>query len=109
MATSNIVAFDEFANASDKQTAKRGMGSEIMKSDLLEQAAETVPDPTVLINMVSRRVKQLNMGRTPLVNRMPGQGLADLALREIIEGKIILDGTKKAEKVKARLQKAAGV
>ncbi len=107
MATSNIVAFDQFADVSDKQAAKGGTGSEIMKIDLLEQASETVPDPTILINMVSRRVKELNMGRTPLVDRLPGQGLADLALREIIEGKIILDGTKEAEKVRARLQKAA--
>ena len=103
MATSNIVAFDQSANAPEKQTANRGKGSEIMKSDLLEQASETVPDPTVLINMVSRRVKQLNMGRTPLVDRLPGQGLADLALREIIEGKIVQDGTKEAEEAKARL------
>lgn len=108
MATSKIVAFDTFADAPDKQPAKRDMVSEIMKSDLLEQASEVVKDPTILINMVSRRVKQLNMGRTPLVDRRPGQGLADLALREIIEEKIVLDGTKKAEKAKARLQKAAG-
>lgn len=107
MATSNIVAFEESTNAPDKQAAKRGKGSEIMKSDLLEQASEIVQDPTVLINMVSRRVKQLNMGRTPLVDRLPGQGYADLALREIIEGKIVLDGTKEAEEAKARLGSAA--
>jgi len=107
MATSNIVAFDEFTDAPDKQTANRGMGSEIMKSDLIEQASEIIPDPTILINMVSRRVKQLNMGRTPLVDRLPGQGLADLALREIIEGKVVLDGTKEAEEAKARLSKDA--
>lgn len=107
MATSNIVAFDQSTDASDKQTANRGKGSEIMKSDLLEQAAETVTDPTLLINMVSRRVKQLNMGRTPLVDRLPGQGYADLALREIIEGKIVPDGTKEAEEAKERLGKTA--
>lgn len=78
-----------------------------MKTELLEQAAEVVTEPTILINMVSRRVKQLNMGRTPLVDRLPGQGLADVALREIIEGKIVLDGTKEAEEAKERLGKAA--
>ncbi len=103
MATSNIVAFDQNTNGPDKQAAPRGKGSEIMKSDLLEQASETIQDPTILINMVSRRVKQLNMGRTPLVDRLPGQGYADVALREIIEGKIVLDGTKEAEEAKARL------
>lgn len=74
-----------------------------MKSELLEQAAEVIKEPTVLINMVSRRVKQLNLGRTPLVDRLPSQGYADVALREIIEGKVVLDGTEEAEEAKSRL------
>ncbi|MFK5923127.1 MAG: DNA-directed RNA polymerase subunit omega [Verrucomicrobiota bacterium] len=78
-----------------------------MKSELLEQASEVIPDPTILINMVSRRVKQLNMGRTPLVDRLPSQGYADVALREIIEGKVVLDGTPEAEEAKERLGSAA--
>jgi len=78
-----------------------------MKTELIEQATEVVPEPTILINMMSRRVKQLNMGRTPLVDRLPGEGLADVALREIIEGKIVLEGTKEAEEAKERLGKAA--
>ncbi len=106
MATSNIVAFGESANAPEKQTANRDKGSEIMKSDLLEQASQIVEDPTVLITMVSRRVKQLNMGRTPLVDRLPGQGLADVALREVIEGKIVLEGSKEGNEAQERLGKA---
>ncbi|MCF6311222.1 MAG: DNA-directed RNA polymerase subunit omega [Verrucomicrobiales bacterium] len=80
-----------------------------MKSELLEQASEVITEPTVLINMVSRRVKQLNLGRTPLVDRLPSQGYADVALREIIEGKIVLDGTKEAEEAKERLGASAEV
>ncbi|MFD2275587.1 DNA-directed RNA polymerase subunit omega [Rubritalea spongiae] len=59
-----------------------------MKSDLVEQASEIVIDPQVLINVVSQRVRQLNNGRAPLVDTLPSMGAADIALTEIIEGKI---------------------
>jgi DNA-directed RNA polymerase subunit omega len=59
-----------------------------MKSELVEKAAEIYPDPQVLINMVSKRVQQLNSGRSPLVETVPSMGAADIALTEIIEGKI---------------------
>ena len=61
-----------------------------MKSDLLEKASEIVPDPLVLVNLVSKRVKQLNSGRSPLIPTRPSMGVADIALEEIIEGKIKL-------------------
>ena len=59
-----------------------------MRADLVEQAALIVKDPPILINMVSKRVKQLNAGRAPLVERRPGLREADIALLEIIHGKI---------------------
>ena len=69
-----------------------------MKSELIDKASKTIPHPPVLINLVSRRVRQLNQGRAPLINTAAygfrlGQG--DIALLEIIEGKITaeyLDG-----------------
>jgi len=61
-----------------------------LKNDLVEKAAEIVPDPLVLINLVSKRVTQLNQGRSPLVDALPSMGFADIALTEIIEGKIKL-------------------
>lgn len=61
-----------------------------MKSDLVEKAAKIVPDPLVLINLVSKRVRQLMQGRSPLINALPSMGFADIALSEIIEGKIVL-------------------
>lgn len=61
-----------------------------MKSDLLEKASEIVSDPLVLINLVSQRVRQLNSGRSPLIPTRPSMGAADIALQEIIEGKIRL-------------------
>lgn len=61
-----------------------------MKSDLLDKASEVVSDPLVLINLVSQRVRQLNSGRSPLIPHRPSMGVADIALQEIIEGKIKL-------------------
>jgi len=61
-----------------------------MKSDLVEKASEIVSDPLVLVNLVSKRVAQLNQGRSPLVDAVPSMGFADIALTEIIEGKIKL-------------------
>ena len=61
-----------------------------MKSDLVEKASEIVSDPLVLINMVSKRARQLNSGRSPLIPTRPSMGAADIALTEIIEGKIKL-------------------
>ncbi|MFT3991027.1 MAG: DNA-directed RNA polymerase subunit omega [Luteolibacter sp.] len=61
-----------------------------MKSDLVEKASEIVSDPLVLINLVSQRVRQLNSGRSPLIPTRPSLGVADIALLEIIEGKIKL-------------------
>ncbi len=61
-----------------------------MKAELVEKAAEIVTDPLVLINLVSQRVRQLNSGRSPLIPTRPSMGAADIALTEIIEGKIRL-------------------
>ncbi len=61
-----------------------------MNSELVDEATKVIPHPPLLINMVSRRVRQLNMGRVGLVERKSGMGWADVALQEIIEGKVIL-------------------
>lgn len=60
-----------------------------MKSELVEKASAVIPDTPLLINLVSRRVRQLNQGRPPLVQFRGRMGQADIALMEIIEGKII--------------------
>jgi len=63
-----------------------------MNSELIDTASEIVRDPQILINLVSQRVKQLNSGRAPFIKTMPTMGAADIALTEIIEGKIIPKG-----------------
>ena len=63
-----------------------------MNSELTKKALEKVGNPNVLVNLISRRVRQLNSGAggisRPLVADVGSQGAADIALREIIEEKI---------------------
>ncbi len=63
-----------------------------MNVELTKKALEKVGNPNVLVNLVSRRVRQLNSGAGalghPLVADVGNMGAADIALREIIEDKI---------------------
>ena len=63
-----------------------------MNAALVKLAQEIVPDPNILVNLVSQRVRQLNSGRggrcNPLVMNVENLAVADIALREIIEGKM---------------------
>ncbi len=59
-----------------------------MRDDYIKEALKTVPDPNILINVVSRRVKQLRRGNRPLVESLEKLSPEDTALREVIEGKI---------------------
>ena len=61
-----------------------------MTSHLLEEALKKVPTQQALVNIVSKRVRQLNQGERPLVDAGFRAGLADIALQEIIEGKLTL-------------------
>ncbi|MEG0025326.1 MAG: DNA-directed RNA polymerase subunit omega [Akkermansia sp.] len=68
-----------------------------MKTELVEKAALVIPDPQLLINVVSQRVQQLNSGRSPLIPTTPLMSAANIALMEIIEGKIVFDIIKPIE------------
>ena len=63
-----------------------------MNPELIQKALEKVGNPNVLVNLISRRVRQLNSGggsiSRPLVGDTANLGVADIALREIIEGKM---------------------
>lgn len=63
-----------------------------MNAELTKKALEKVGNPNVLVNLISRRVRQLNSGgggaSRPLVAETTNLGAADIALREIIEEKI---------------------
>ncbi len=68
-----------------------------MNSNLLVAASKVIPLTELLVNVVSRRVRQLNQGHRPLVAAPPGMGIADVALTEIIEGKLTSQPTEQSE------------
>lgn len=59
-----------------------------MRDEYLKEAIKIIPDTNALINVVSRRVKQLKRGHRPLVESLEKLNPEDIALREVIEGKI---------------------
>lgn len=63
-----------------------------MNADLMKKALEKVGNPHILVNLISRRVRQLNSGgggsSRPLVDAPPTAGAADIALMELVEDKI---------------------
>src|SRR5262245_38068345 len=63
-----------------------------LNAELTKKALEKVGNPNVLVNLISRRVRQLNSGggamSRPLVADVGNLGAADIALLEIIEEKI---------------------
>ena len=59
-----------------------------MRDAYVKEALKVIDDPNILVNVVSRRVKQLRRGNRPLVESLEKLSAEDTALREIIEGKI---------------------
>lgn len=64
-----------------------------MKAHLLKAANEVILDQKMLVNVISRRVRQLAQGHRPLVEFTPGMGLADVALTEVINKKLTFEST----------------
>src|SRR3954464_5003769 len=66
-----------------------------MNPDLAKQALAKVGNPNVLVNLISRRVRQLNSGAggfsRPLISDVGNMGMGDIALMEIIHDKIGFD------------------
>ena len=62
-----------------------------MKPNLVKAAAEVIPGPKILVNMVSQRVRQLCLGHRPMVEFVPGLGHLDIALSEIAAGKLTFE------------------
>jgi DNA-directed RNA polymerase subunit omega len=59
-----------------------------MTTQLLQEAVQMIPNQQLLINVVSKRVRQLGLGYRPLVETTPRMSLTDIALQEIIAGKL---------------------
>ena len=76
-----------------------------MNAEYLEKARENVANVEVLVNLVSRRVRQLYRGGRPMIKPdYPNQETEDIVLKEIAEGKltaemIMIDETAKSSDV----------
>jgi DNA-directed RNA polymerase subunit omega len=66
----------------------------IMTTQLLQEAAQVIPNQQLLINVVSKRVRQLGLGHRPMVEAGPRASLTDIALKEIIAGKLTFESLK---------------
>ena len=64
-----------------------------MNAELVNAASKVITNQQILVNMVSRRVRQLSLGHRPLVEYAPGLGQADIALTEIANRKLTFEST----------------
>ncbi len=59
-----------------------------MKQALVQDALKVCNSPQVLVNIVSRRVRQLGQGFRPLIIVDPRSTFMDVALQEVAQGKL---------------------
>jgi DNA-directed RNA polymerase subunit K/omega len=81
-----------------------------MNVELLKKAHERIPSERVLVNLISKRMKQLINGEKPLVRPLSSdEDKVDTALREVAEGKLIseidFDAIARAEEAKTKWAK----
>ena len=62
-----------------------------MKSKYMDAALQRVNNPELLVNIVSRRVRQLAQGHRPLIQPEPKMENLDIALKEISDGKLAFE------------------
>ncbi len=62
-----------------------------MNPQLVVEASKKISDPHILVNVISRRVRQLNAGNRPMVEAPVRMGFADIALEEIIQDKLTFE------------------
>ena len=87
---------------------------EKMNIEYLKKAHERIPSVPVLVNLISKREKQLIAGEKPLVMPLSSEeDKVDTALREVAEGKLIseidFDAIARAEDAKTRHSKHAAL
>ncbi len=78
-----------------------------MNSELLKKAHEKIPATPVLVNLVSKRMREIINGAKPLVKpESLDEDKCDIVLREVAEGKLIaeidFDAIAKAETAKTK-------
>lgn len=81
-----------------------------MNTELLKKAHEKITSTPVLINLISKRERELILGAKPLVRpKSIDEDKCDIALREVAEGKLIaeidFDAIARAEDAKTKWNK----
>ena len=59
-----------------------------MTSSLVDECLKLIKSQQILVNMVSKRVRQLSAGHRPMIETGPRMGFSDIALTEILQGKL---------------------
>lgn len=72
-----------------------------LNSELVKEALDKVTNPNILVNLVSRRVRQLSTGggsmSRPFIESDQPLGAADTALEEIVQDKINFEKIKEED------------
>ena len=81
-----------------------------MNSELLKKAHEMIPSVPVLVNLISKRERELINGAKPLIKpESLDVDKCDIALQEVAEGKLVaeidFDAIAKAEDAKTKWNK----
>ena len=62
-----------------------------MTSSLVDECLKLIKSQQILVNMVSKRVRQLSAGHRPMIETGPRMGFSDIALTEILQGKLTFE------------------
>jgi len=76
-----------------------------MRHTYVQNALNVIKSPEILVNIISRRCRQLGQGARPLVEVHPKWTFMDVALREVSEGKLsyeLVEGDDAADKTTTR-------
>jgi len=80
-----------------------------MRSELVTRALTKVSSPQILINVISKRVRQLGLGYRPMIAVSPRMTFMDVALHEVADGKLgyeVIGGPEAVEAKPARKTRA---
>lgn len=72
-----------------------------MNHELAQAALKNIPNADALVNVVSRRVRQLGQGYRPLVEVHPRWTFMEIALHEVADGKLSYENLSDEEAEKA--------
>ena len=69
-----------------------------MNDNYIKAATDIISDNMVLVNIASRRARELARGSKPMVKTEQGENYLDIALHEIAEKKIVVDASSQIDK-----------